>query len=107
MRYRLFTAVAGACLLGSGLLAIGSYLYPMGKGWWFGGNPGDRGAVLIFNRVVSVGRGGGHYLVSIAFSELAILLALPAVAWGFVTLVRLRRKRNRRPGFPVERVDPH
>jgi hypothetical protein len=102
MVYRLFTLVSAVCLLASGLLAIGSYAYPMGTGWWFGGNPGDRGAVLIFNHVISIGRGRGHYLLSVAFSELAILLALPALAWGFVTLVRLRRRRKTGPGFPVE-----
>jgi hypothetical protein len=100
--YRLFTLLAAACLIASGLLAIGGRVYPMGRGWSLGGRPGDRGAVLIFNGVVSIGRGGGHYLLSVAFSELAILLALPALAWGFVTLYRLRRRRKARPGFPVE-----
>ena len=102
MFYRLFTVVAAMCLLAAGLLAIASYTVTLGKGWSFGGRPGDRGSVLIFNGVISIGRGGGHYLVSIAFSELAILLALPALAWGFVTLRRLRRRRTPKPGFPVE-----
>ena len=100
--YRLFTFASGMCLLAAGLLAIAARFYPMGSGWFFGGNPGDRGAVLIFNRVISIGRGGGHYLISVAFSELAILLALPALAWGFVTLRRLRRLRKPRPGFPID-----
>lgn len=104
--YRLFTFASGMCLLTAGLLAIAGRFYPIGSGWWFGGNPGDRGSVLIFNRVISIGRGGGHYLVSVAFSELAILLALPALAWGVVTLRRLRRLRKRPAGFPVEPTDP-
>jgi hypothetical protein len=100
--YRLFTFVSGVCLLAAGLLAIAARFYPMGSAWCFGGNPGDRGSVLIFNRVISIGYGGGHYLLSVAFSELAILLALPALVWGFVTLRRLRRVRKRPAGFPVE-----
>lgn len=100
--YRLFTIASGMCLLPAALLAAAVRFYPMGSGWCFGGNPGDRGSVLIFNRVISVGRGGGHYLLSVAFSELAILLALPALVWGFVTLGRIRRLRKPRPGFPFD-----
>jgi hypothetical protein len=106
MLYRLFTLVAGLCLLAAGLLAVGSYAMPFANGWSIGGRPGDRGSVLVFNGVVSIGRGGGHYLISIAFSEIAIVLALPALAWGVVTLYRLRRRRHAPPGFGVEPGEP-
>ncbi|HEY2587295.1 MAG TPA: hypothetical protein VGI81_16230 [Tepidisphaeraceae bacterium] len=106
MLYRLFTLVAVLCLLAAGLLAIASHAMQPGNGWSIGGRPGDRGSMLLSNGVVSIGRGGGHYLISIAFSEIAILLAVPALAWGVVTLFRLRRRRNAPPGFGVEPVEP-